>query len=100
MGCGKLGRDAEPLAEICHDLRGKLRALITNDGVRKTMIFPDVEEVEFGGVQSCGGLIAQNELGFFGESVDNCENRVEAVGKGKVRDEIRTDVHPRHRAWL
>ena len=28
------------------------------------------------------------------------ENGVESVGKGKIGDEVRADVHPRHRAWL
>ena len=64
------------------------------------MILPDVEKIEFDGVQSCGGLIARDELGFFGEAVYNCEDGVEAVGKGKVCDEICADVHPRHCAWL
>ena len=43
MCCGELGRDPESLAEVRHDLQGKLRAPITNNGVRETMVLPDVE---------------------------------------------------------
>ena len=32
--------------------------------------------------------------------VNNGENRVETIGKGKIGDEVCTDVHPRHCAWL
>ena len=42
---GELGRDAELLAEVCHDLRGKLQTPITDDGAREAMVLPDVEEV-------------------------------------------------------
>ena len=41
--CRELGRNAEPLAEVRHDLRGELRTPITNDGVREAMILPDME---------------------------------------------------------
>ena len=43
MHRGKLGQDAELLAEICHDLQGELWTPITNNGARKTMILPDME---------------------------------------------------------
>ena len=43
MCCGELGQDTESLAEVHHDLRGKMWALITNDGAGKAMILPDVE---------------------------------------------------------
>ena len=43
MRCGELGRNTEPLAEVRHDLRGKLWTPITNNGVREAMIFPDME---------------------------------------------------------
>ena len=33
-------------------------------------------------------------------SINHGEDRVEPVGKGKIGDEVRADVHPRHRAWL
>ena len=39
----KLRRDSESLAEICHDLRGELWTLITNNGARESMILPDME---------------------------------------------------------
>ena len=29
------------------------------------MIFPDMKEIQFSGVQSHGGLVARDELGFF-----------------------------------
>ena len=45
MRCGELGRNSESLAEVHHDLRGELQALITNDGARESMIFPDMKEV-------------------------------------------------------
>ena len=43
------------------------------------MILPYMEKVEFGGVQSRGGLIARDELRFFGEVVNHGENRIEPV---------------------
>ena len=53
-----------------------------------------------GGVQSGSSLIAWNKLCFLGELVDNGEDRVETVGKGKIGDEVHADIHPRHHAWL
>ena len=42
--CGReLGRDAEPLAEVHHDLRGELWATIRDNGVRKSMVLPDMK---------------------------------------------------------
>ena len=64
------------------------------------MIFPNVEKIEFGGVQSRCGLVAWNELRLFGKAVDHGENGIESVGEGEIGDEVRADVHPRHRAWL
>ena len=45
MGRRELGRDSESLAEVQHDLQGKLQAPITNDGARESMILPDMEKV-------------------------------------------------------
>ena len=63
--------DAESLAEVRHDLRSELRAAIRNDGAGKSMILPDMEKVEFCGVQSRGGLIARDKLRFFGKAIDH-----------------------------
>ena len=100
MCCGQLWSDAESLAEVIHDLQGKLWAMITDDSPRKSMILPYVEEIEFCSVQSCGSLIAWDELCLFGEVVDDSEDGVEAVGEGKISDEVHTDIHHRHHAWL
>ena len=64
------------------------------------MILPNVEQVEFGSVQHCGSLVAWDKFHFFGEVVNDSENGVEAVGQGKIGDEVHADVHPRHCAWL
>ena len=64
------------------------------------MILPDMEKVKLSSVQGRSGLIARDELRFFGEVVDHGEDRVEAVGKGEISDEVCANVHPRHRAWL
>ena len=100
MCCGQLQSDAESLAEVIHDLQGKLWAMITDDSPRKSMILPYVEEIEFCSVQSCGSLIAWDELCLFGEVVDDSEDGVEAVGEVKISDEVHTDIHHRHHAWL
>ena len=64
------------------------------------MILPNMEKIEFSGVQSRSGLIARDKLRFLGKTVNHSENGMEPVGKGKISDEVRADVHPRHRAWL
>ena len=82
MHCGELGRDTESLAKVRHDLRGKLQTTVTNNGARESMILPDMEEVQFGGVQNRDGLVARDELGFFGELINNCQDGVETIREG------------------
>ena len=99
--CGReLRGNSESLADVRHDLRGELWTTIRDNGARKSVILPDMEKVEFCGVQSRSGLIARNELRFLGEAVDHGENAIESVGKGKIGDEVRANIHPRHHAWL
>ena len=43
MHSRELGCNAELLAEVCHDLRGKLQTAIRDDGAGKSMILPDME---------------------------------------------------------
>ena len=43
MHSRKLGSNAKSLAEVCHDLQGKLQSTIRDNGVGKDMILPDVE---------------------------------------------------------
>ena len=82
MRCGELGQDTESLAKVRHDLRGELQTTVTNNGVRESMILPDMEEVQFGGVQNRDGLVAQDELSFFGELINNRQDGVETVREG------------------
>ena len=100
MSHGELGQDAKPFAKVSHDLRCELGTSITDNGMGKSMILPYMEKVEFGGVQSRDGLITWDKLCLFGEAVDNGKDRVKAVGKGKIGDEVCADIHPRHCAWL
>ena len=44
------------------------------------MVFPYIVQIKFCHIQSDNGLIAWDKFNFFGESINDNQNRIEAVG--------------------
>ena len=83
----------EKASEFTSEGRGKLRSSVREDLVMETELWEDVLKKDLGEVHSGGGFVARAENYPLRKTmVYHDQNRIIAVGKGQISDEIHRDL--------